>query len=80
VQQCRPSGRKLSKKMQRQARAVLHEIEPAGDLEDVDRISAWRCATCGWIEAARDCLGICVRNRVDFVSADEYDDLSSQYE
>jgi hypothetical protein len=75
-----PEWQETQQEMQRQARAVLHEIEPSGALEDVDRISAWRCATCGWIEAARECLGICVRNRVDFVAAEEYDDLSSQYE
>jgi hypothetical protein len=46
----------------------------------VNRITAWRCETCGWTEAARECLGICVRNRVDFVAAEEYDDLSSQYD
>jgi hypothetical protein len=62
-----PEWQETQQEMQRQARAVLHEIEPSGALEDVDRISAWRCATCGWIEAARECLGICVRNRVDFV-------------
>jgi hypothetical protein len=73
-----PEWQETQQEMQRQARAVLHEIEPSGALEDVDRISAWRCATCGWIEAARECLGICVRNRVDFVFAEEYDDLSSQ--
>jgi hypothetical protein len=66
--------------MQQQARSVLHEIEPSGDLEEVDRITAWRCVTCGWTEAARECLGICIRNRVDFVNADEYDDVSAQYD
>ena len=65
---------------QRQARALLHEIEPSGAVEDVNRITAWRCETCGWTEAARECLGICVRNRVDFVAAEDYDDLSSQYD
>jgi hypothetical protein len=55
-------------------------MEPSGALEEVDRITAWRCLTCGWTEAARECLGICVRNRVDFVEASEYDDVSSQYD
>jgi hypothetical protein len=66
--------------MQQQARSVLHEIEPSGALEEVDRITAWRCLTCGWTEAARECLGVCVRNRVDFVDAGEYDDVSAQYD
>jgi hypothetical protein len=66
--------------IQEQARSVLHQIEPSGALEEVDRIPAWRCATCGWTEAARDCLGICVRERVDFVPAEEYDDVSAEYD
>ena len=66
--------------LQEQARSVLHDIEPTGALEEVDRITAWRCLTCGWTEAARECLGICVRNRVDFVDAGDYDDVSSQYD
>lgn len=66
--------------LQKQARSVLHEIEPTGELEEVQRIPAWRCATCGWTEAARECLGICVRNRVDFVPSAEYDDVSLQYD
>jgi hypothetical protein len=65
--------------LQEQARSALHDIEPSGALEEVDRITAWRCLTCGWTEAARECLGICVRNRVDFVDAGDYDDVSSQY-
>jgi hypothetical protein len=65
--------------IQEQARSVLHQIEPSGALEEVDRIPAWRCATCGWTEAARDCLGICVRERVDFVPAEEYDDVTAEY-
>jgi hypothetical protein len=52
----------------------------AGSLEGVDRITAWRCLTCGWTEAARECLGVCVRNRVDFIAATEYDDVSAQYD
>jgi hypothetical protein len=47
--------------MQTHARSVLHKIEPAGALEEVDRITAWRCLTCGWTEAARECLGVCMR-------------------
>jgi hypothetical protein len=66
--------------MQRDARAVLHQIGPSGALEEVNRITAWRCLTCGWIEAAQECLGICVRNRVDFVAAAEFDDVRSQYD
>jgi hypothetical protein len=66
--------------MQAQARSVLHEIEPSEALEEVDRITAWRCLTCGWTEAARECLGVCVRNRVNFVAANEYDDVSAQYD
>ena len=66
--------------LREQARSVLHEMEPPGALEEVDRITAWRCLTCGWTEAARECLGVCVRNRVDFIAATEYDDLSAQYD
>jgi hypothetical protein len=66
--------------MQAQARSVLHEMEPSGALEEVDRITAWRCVTCGWTEAARECLGICVRNRVNFVAAEEFDAVSSEYD
>jgi hypothetical protein len=66
--------------VQEQARSVLHEIEPSEALEEVDRITAWRCLTCGWTEAARECLGICVRNRTEFVPANKYDEMSAQYD
>jgi hypothetical protein len=33
--------------LQAQARTVLHEIDPSGALEEADRITAWRCLTCG---------------------------------
>ena len=71
---------KTHQAMQKQARTVLHKMEPAGGLDEVDRITAWRCVTCGWTEAARECLGICVRNRVDFVVAEDYDTVRFQYD
>jgi hypothetical protein len=66
--------------MRKQARSALHETEPSEAAEEIDRIAAWRCMTCGWTEAARECLGICVRDRVDFVVAEDYDRVRSQYD
>jgi hypothetical protein len=48
-------------------------------LEEVDRLTAWRCVTCGWTEAPRECLGICVRDRVQFVSATDYDHVAGMF-
>ena len=63
--------------LQAEAKLVLHETtEP---LEEVDRITAWRCMTCGWTEVPRECLGVCVRDRVQFVEASDYDGASSRY-
>jgi hypothetical protein len=67
------------RRLQEQARSVLRD-GAARSLGGVDRITAWRCLTCGWTEAARECLGICVRNRVDFIAATEYDDVSARYD
>jgi hypothetical protein len=75
-----PDWPQTHRTLQAQARSVLHEITSPHPLEEVDRITAWRCVTCGWTEAPRECLGVCVRNRVDFVAATEYDQVSSQYE
>jgi hypothetical protein len=66
--------------MRKQARSALQEMEPSEAAEEIDRIAAWRCMTCGWTEAARECLGICVRDRVDFVVAEDYDRVRSQYD
>jgi hypothetical protein len=46
-----------------QARSVLHDVKVKESLDEVDRITAWRCVTCGWTEAPRECLGVCVRSR-----------------
>jgi hypothetical protein len=62
-----------------QARSVLHDSDGEASLEEVDRITAWRCVTCGWTEAPRECLGICVRDRVQFVSATDYDDVAGMF-
>jgi hypothetical protein len=61
------------------ARSVLHDINAEASLEEVDRISAWRCVTCGWTEAPRECLGICVRDRVQFVPATDYDAVAETF-
>jgi hypothetical protein len=61
------------------ARSVLHDINAEAALEEVDRISAWRCVTCAWTEAPRECLGICVRDRVQFVPATDYDAVAETF-
>jgi hypothetical protein len=69
--------------LQTQARSALRETTNRAPQEpdvpdEVDRITAWRCLTCGWTEAPRECLGVCVRNPVEMVPATEYDELRAR--
>jgi hypothetical protein len=66
--------------LQAQARTVLHEIDPSGALEEADRITAWRCLTCG-LDRSRAGMSwdLCaepgrLRGRT------RLDDVSSQYD
>jgi hypothetical protein len=73
------------RELQAEARSVLREVNTNRNgqprvAEEVDRIAAWHCPTCGAVEAPRDCLGICVRRPVEMVPAAQYDTARARYE
>ncbi len=63
------------------ARAVLSASHAAAatppDAADIaaERMTIWRCATCGQVEAPQECLGICIRRNGEFVGAEDHDHI-----
>ncbi|MEO8849796.1 MAG: hypothetical protein ABI440_14350 [Casimicrobiaceae bacterium] len=43
-----------------------------------DPVNAWQCVGCGRIEAPQTCIGICEYRKVEFVYADEYEELLAE--
>jgi hypothetical protein len=43
-----------------------------------ERSEIWRCACCGQVEAPKDCLGVCIRRKADFVLAPTHDELAAR--
>ena len=48
------------------------------DEAPAERVAAWWCASCGRIEAPRDCIGVCVRHPEALVGAARYDEARSR--
>ena len=44
--------------------------------DEADEI--WRCATCGQVEAFRDCLGVCIRRAGEFVLSSECEAVAAR--
>jgi len=45
-----------------------------------ERAEIWLCASCGMVEAPRDCLGICIRRNGDFIRGEDHDALNARIE
>ncbi len=43
-----------------------------------EHIKAWQCIGCGRIEAAQTCIGVCQDRRVEFVYADEHEEVVAE--
>ena len=48
------------------------------DREPAERFTAWQCIGCGKIEAPQECIGVCKDRKVQFVYAENYDELARQ--
>lgn len=61
----------------RAARRALHDVAAAGawpvDVTSPERISVWRCARCGAVDAPQECLGICIWRRFEWVRVADYE-------
>lgn len=45
-----------------------------------ERNEVWECTSCGQVEAPRECLGICIRRKGEFVRGEDHDALSARIE
>ena len=43
-----------------------------------DYVKAWQCIGCGKIDAPQNCIGVCQDRRVEFVYADEHQQVLAQ--
>lgn len=68
--------------LRQSARNLLHEVpeelDPPPAVAPDERAEVWLCASCGQVEAPRDCLGICIRRNGEFVRASDHDSLSAR--